>query len=38
MPKLDVESGRSARSIGGDVKGDLDGYGNHDSNTGELAR
>lgn len=38
MPKLDVEPGRSARSIEEGVKGDLDGYGNHDSNTDELAR
>jgi len=38
MPKLDVESDRGARSIDGGVKGDLDGYGNHNSNTDELAR
>jgi hypothetical protein len=37
MPKLDVEPGKSARSIDGGAKGDLDGYGNHDSNTDELA-
>jgi hypothetical protein len=38
MPKLDVESDRGARSIDGGVKGDVHGYGNHDSNTDELAR